>query len=279
MKLITWNVQWGLGVDRRLDLSRIVRDAKAIADFDVLCLQEVACGMSDLDGSRGEDQFAEFAALLPGYAAVEGVAVDLPGENGRRRRFGNLLLSRLPVGAILRYTLPWEAAATRNMPRHLLEVLVEAPFGPVRVMTTHLEWSSSALRAAEVEAVRDAHRTACERHATPRETGIGPYAPALTATSAILTGDFNMLPDDPIKRRIGDPIGAGIPALRDAWEAAHPGAPHPVSFCLYDRTAGEPHCCDYFFVSDDLVPRLSRIRYDRDSQASDHQPVLLELAG
>ena len=103
-----------------------------------------------------------------------------------------------------------------------------------------------------------------ERHATPRETGIGPYAPALTTTSAILTGDFNMLPNDPIKRRIGDPIGTGIPALRDAWEAAHPG---------------EPHCCDYFFVSDDLVPRLSRIRYDRDSQASDHQPVLLELAG
>jgi endonuclease/exonuclease/phosphatase family metal-dependent hydrolase len=277
MKLITWNVQWGLGADRRLDLSRIVGEAKAIADFDVLCLQEIASGMSDLEGLQGEDEFAAFAALLPGYAAVEGVAVDLPGEGGRRRRFGNLLLSRLPVGPVLAYTLPWEAAATRNMPRNLLDVLIEAPFGPVRVMTTHLEWSSSTLRAAQVEAIREAHRTACARHAKPRETGTGPYAPAPTAASAILTGDFNMRPDDPIKRRLGDAIGAGVPALRDAWEAIHPGEPHPVSFCLYDRTAGEPHCCDYILVSEDLVPRLSRIHYDERSQASDHQPVLVEL--
>ena len=40
MKLITWNIQWGRGVDGRVDLDRIVRTARAMADFDVLCVQE-----------------------------------------------------------------------------------------------------------------------------------------------------------------------------------------------------------------------------------------------
>ena len=33
MKLVTWNIQWGLGVDGRLDLKRIVDDARSLADF------------------------------------------------------------------------------------------------------------------------------------------------------------------------------------------------------------------------------------------------------
>jgi len=55
MRLITWNIQWGLGMDRRLDLERVVRDARRIADFDVLCLQEVADNFPELHGSRGEN--------------------------------------------------------------------------------------------------------------------------------------------------------------------------------------------------------------------------------
>jgi endonuclease/exonuclease/phosphatase family metal-dependent hydrolase len=39
LKLITWNIQWGLGIDGRVDLERIVRTAREMADFDVICLQ------------------------------------------------------------------------------------------------------------------------------------------------------------------------------------------------------------------------------------------------
>jgi len=42
MKLITWNIQWGHVIYWRVDLERIVRTAREMADFDVLCLQEVA---------------------------------------------------------------------------------------------------------------------------------------------------------------------------------------------------------------------------------------------
>ena len=72
MKIITWNTQWCRGIDGRVDPARIVAEAKRLADFDVLCLQEIADNFPDprLGGSKGEDQFAAIASLLPGYVAT-----------------------------------------------------------------------------------------------------------------------------------------------------------------------------------------------------------------
>jgi endonuclease/exonuclease/phosphatase family metal-dependent hydrolase len=277
LRIITWNIQWGLGLDETVDLRRLIHEARAIADFDVLCLQEVSDNFANLKGNDGSNQFAEFARLLPDYTAVEGVGLDIPDGAGRRRRFGNMILSRLPVAQVLRYTLPWEAAATRNMPRVLLEAVIEAPKGPLRVMTTHLEYSSSELRRAQVEGIREAHRTAHERHVTPRENGPGTYVRFPTTSSAVLTGDFNMRPEDPVKRRISDPLGNGAPRLLDAWEAAKGASPHPPSFCLFEQSNGPPHCCDFMFVTEDIASRVSRVAYDQNTQASDHQPGVLEL--
>jgi endonuclease/exonuclease/phosphatase family metal-dependent hydrolase len=277
LRILTWNIQWGLGIDEAVDLKRLIEDARAIADFDVLCLQEVSDNFANLKGNDGSNQFAEFGHLLPGYTAVEGAGLDIPDGEGGRRRFGNMVLSRLPVMQVLRYTLPWEAAATRNMPRLLLEAVIEAPSGPLRIMTTHLEYSSSELRHAQVSGIREAHRTAHERHMIPRENGPGTYVRFPTTSSAVLTGDFNMRPEDPVKRRISDPFENGAPRFLDAWEAANGASPHPPSFCLFEQSSGPPHCCDFMFVTEDLASRVSRVAYDQDTQASDHQPVLLEL--
>jgi endonuclease/exonuclease/phosphatase family metal-dependent hydrolase len=109
MKLITWNVQWCRGVDGVVDPVRIVAEAKRLADFDVLCLQEIADNYPHprLAGSDGADQFARISALLPEFTAVPGIAVDQPAEGGRRRRFGNLIVSCLPVLQVYRYLLPY----------------------------------------------------------------------------------------------------------------------------------------------------------------------------
>lgn len=277
IRIITWNIQWGLGIDERVDLKRLVDEARSIADFDVLCLQEVSDNFAELKGNGGENQFATLAALLPDYTVIEGVALDVPGRAGGRSRFGNMILSRFPVAQVLRYTLPWEAAETRNMPRLLLEAAVETSSGPLRVMTTHLEYSSDKLRRAQVQGIREAHRTAYERTVRPREDGPGTYARFLTSPSAVLTGDFNMRPDDPVKRSISDPFDNGAPALLDAWQVVHGSQPHPPSFCLFEQSNGPPHCCDFVFVTEDLAPRVSRIVYDQKTRASDHQPVLIEL--
>src|SRR5438876_10199239 len=108
MKLISWNLQWCRGCDGRVDPARIARVAREMADFDVLCLQEVARNYPGLAGSSGEDQFRLLADLLPGFTAIEGVAVD-EYHGGARREFGNLILSRYPVIQVLRHLLPWPA--------------------------------------------------------------------------------------------------------------------------------------------------------------------------
>ena len=48
MKLVTWNVQWGLGCDGRIDLRRIVKTAKELCDADVFCCQEVSHGRAEV---------------------------------------------------------------------------------------------------------------------------------------------------------------------------------------------------------------------------------------
>src|SRR5262245_43581768 len=277
MKLITWNIQFGVGIDGRNDLARIIAEARRIADFDVLCLQEVADSFPELKDNRGEDQFAGIAGLLPGYAAVAGVGVDVPAPDGRRKRFGNMLLSRLPVGQVLRHALPWEADAAKSMPRLLIEAVVTAPFGPLRVMTTHLEYYSARLRAAQVEGIRDVHRLASARAVQPPLAADGPFRPWPATRSAILTADFNMRNTDPAYARLLAPFEAGALPLVDSWALRHPGVPHPHSFCIYDQRYEQPHCCDCIFVTEDLAPRVSNVFFDTVTQVSDHQPVLIEL--
>jgi endonuclease/exonuclease/phosphatase family metal-dependent hydrolase len=283
MKLVTWNVQWCLGGDGRVDPARIVAEARAFADFDVLCLQEVACNFPALQGSSGEDQFALIARLLPGYTAVRGVAVDTAGPGGARRTFGNMILSRLPVMQVLRLQLPWPAdPAVPSMPRLLLEATVDAPFGLLRVMTTHLEYYSALQRAAQVEALRARHAEACA-HALGggvRDDSQGPFQSQPQTVSAILCGDFNQRPDDPLQARLtAESVSSGVPAFDDVWKQLHPGLAQPPTAGVHDRAQWpEAFACDFICATRDLRPRLRTITVDGRTRASDHQPMMVELA-
>jgi len=284
MRLMTWNVQWCRGVDQKVDPARIVAEARRLLDFDVLCLQEIADNYPDprLAGSAGEDQFAALAAELPGYTAIAGVATDQPADGGRRRRFGNLILSRLPVRQVYRHLLPSPVdPGVNGMPRMAVEAVVAAPFGEVRVLTTHLEWYSLKQRSAQVEALRAIY---AEGHAHARagtivdESG-GPFHTFLRPAATILCGDFNLEYDHPLHARMLAPFDDGTPPLANAWEVANPGAPYPATFKVHEKwVPGDPELhCDFCFVSAELVPRVRAVRSDRDVQASDHQPVMLEL--
>jgi endonuclease/exonuclease/phosphatase family metal-dependent hydrolase len=284
VKLITWNVQWCRGVDGNVDPARIVAQAKAIADFDVLCLQEIANNFPDprLAGSRGENQFAELARLMPGYQPVPGVAVEMAAEEGGRRHFGNMIFSRLPVGEVFRHLLPYPVdPGVNGMPRIALEAVIRAPFGAVRVITTHLEYYGRKKRTAQVEALRDiyAEGSGHARLGSVVDTDGGPFHTYLRPSPTVITGDFNLEPDDPLHARLKEPFEDGSPALVDAWEAANPGKPHPATFKIYEKEfPDQPELhCDFIFLSQDLAPRLRSIRVDQKTQASDHQPVLVEL--
>ncbi len=47
---------------------------------------------------------------------------------------------------------------------------------------------------------------------------------------------------------------------------------------MHDRETGiAPYCCDFVFVSEDLAARVAAVRVDAETQASDHQPVIVEF--
>jgi endonuclease/exonuclease/phosphatase family metal-dependent hydrolase len=285
MKLITWNVQWCRGVDQKVDPARVIATAARLADFDVLCLQEIADNYPDplLAGSEGEDQFAILASLLPGFTAIPGVAVDQIGDEGRRRRFGNMILSRLPVKQAYRHLLPYPADHdVPSMPRVAVEAVVEATFGDVRVITTHLEYYSLLKRSAQVEAMRAIYAEGYGYANNPRIATVdeGPYQALPRPAATIITGDFNLEPDDPLHARMSAPFPGGTPALADAWDVASPGIGHPPTFRIYEKAKpGDPELhCDFIFISENLRPRLRSIHVDTQTQVSDHQPVILTLA-
>ncbi len=282
MELITWNIQWGRGVDTVVDPGRIIRVCRELGDPDVLCFQEVGRNFPGLAGNAGKDVFAALSGELPGWTAVEGIAVDAVGEGASRRQFGNLILTRRPVLQAFRHLLPWPPEpGVPTMQRVALEVVIAGARGPLRVTTTHLEYYSGRQRAAQVERLRELQAEAAahaDDPAFPAKAG-GPFEARPRPRSGILTADFNLKPEDPLYARLQAPI-AGSPAYRDAWRVRHGDTPHAPTLGLYDKAQwpGEPFACDFIFVTEDLAPRVEDVVVQGATQASDHQPVLLRLA-
>lgn len=287
MELVTWNTQWCCGLDGQVSPGRIVETARALADFDVLCLQEVAQGFDTLPGVPG-DQPAELQALLPGFQLFFGAAVDeftIDGPSGpsgtsQRRRFGNLIATRLPALQVQHHALPWPAdAGVRNMPRMCSVVtLIDPLLGPVRVMTTHLEFYSPTQRMAQAQALFSLHHEACAlADAPPQADHSGsPFQSKVHTAQAILCGDFNLEPAEPEHALIQQPFSGH--GLHDAWALLNGAVPQDATFRLFDRSYGpEPVACDFVFVSESLARGVKRMQIDRHTRASDHQPVHLSL--
>ena len=281
MIVISWNIQYGKGADGRIDFPRIVGVVRRLGDADVICFQELAINFPELDGGAGADQPAILAALLPGYTPIFRPALDFGRPDGRRQYFGNMILSRLPVLQVLAHLLPRPAeAGIRSMQRQALEAVVEAPFGPLRVLTTHLEFHSEMHRLAQVDAIRARHEEAAVRAATPGDDDTrGTYRSVPRPATGLVCGDFNFEPGWPEYHRMLAPFPVGIPAFRDAWSVRNPGKPHAPTAGIYDADQWPkgPNCRDFVFVTGDLAGRLRRISVDVKTDASDHQPVLVEF--
>jgi endonuclease/exonuclease/phosphatase family metal-dependent hydrolase len=276
MRLITWNIQWGKGCDGVVDLARIVSVAKSLADADIFCFQEVSNGFASLDGDS--DQEAQLAALLPDHRAVFHPAVETFDNQGRSHRFGNMTLSRLPILQVASHLLPWpQDNSVRSMRRQALEVTVQAAFGPLRVTTTHLEYYSAAQREAQIERLLELQQEACtyRQAADARE----PYGRQVIAASGILCGDFNFDVSDPQHAMLHASSRPGL-NYRDAWTVCHPGLPHQPTCGVHDHLQWKngADCRDFVFVTEDMTARVRRMEVDGETTASDHQPVLIELA-
>ena len=238
-----------------------------MGEADVFCFQEVA--RHDPAFADGADQVAALAALFPGYEAVFGPTL-IRGE----RQYGNLLLSRLPVLQVFNHLLPHPpAGGIKHMQRQAIEAVVAAPFGPLRVMTTHLEYYSAAHRAAQVARLRAIQEEVAANETAPAKDAPSPYDPTPRPASLVLCGDFNIGPDD------AEYCALFAPPLVDAWTHARPGEPHPPTTGLFDRKQWPMggHCRDYFAVTPDVAARVASVACETASDASDHQAIRLAL--
>ncbi|WP_059173303.1 endonuclease/exonuclease/phosphatase family protein [Bacillus sp. FJAT-27445] len=132
IKVMTYNIHHGVGIDNVLDLGRIaslVREEGA----DIVALQEVDRHY----GARSnfEDQAQKLATLL-GYHYVYAANLDLhPTEEGaNRRQYGTAVLSKYPIIQSENYFLPsfWQEQ------RGLLETTINVKGSHIRVYNTHL---------------------------------------------------------------------------------------------------------------------------------------------
>lgn len=284
MKLVSYNIQYGLGRDGRYDLARI---ASEIADADIIALQEVdrfwkRSGMTDAP--------AEIAARLPRHHFVFGANLDMDAsfeQDGRiisrRKQFGTMILSRFPILSSRNHLLPkWGDRRHHSIQQGMLETVIAAPGGALRVCSVHLSHLCEATRMPQVAAMKDIIARApaeggawCGGHPEPAAGWTEEPEPPMPE-DVILMGDMNFTPESrEYALLIGD-VAPGYGRLTnragliDAWVAAGHDEAEGVT---YPGGARIDHC----FVSASLAPRIRAARVAEEAVGSDHWPLVVEM--
>ena len=285
MKLVTYNIQYGIGRDGKFDLARI---AASLEGADIIALQEVT---RNFMRNGGADLVAGLAGLLPDYFHVFGPAMDVDfgakdaaGRPANQRlQFGNMVLSRWPIAASRNLLLPRSRRTSRgNLQRGAMEALVMAPSGPIRVYSVHLDHVSSEERSAQIRHLKE------RVFAFPMEggaiTGSAEFGfPELPCPDEfVLMGDFNMVRDSPeylLMTGQPDPVEGRQIVLHhpvDALSLAG-GISGDAASWIDDLHPEKNRLIDFAFVHAGLVPRLKRAWIDCEAKGSDHLPVWLEM--
>lgn len=165
LRVLTWNIHHGEGVDGNFDLIRLANIIRSL-DVDLVALQEV----DRTTGRSGwRDQALELASLLKMYH-VYGAA--MPYDRGE---YGEAILSRWPIHRAETIQLP---KIEGSEPRALLIAEVDNPVtGPLRFAATHLAHDS------ELDRLEQARLIVQHLRESDRPT--------------ILAGDLNAQPDAP----------------------------------------------------------------------------------
>jgi endonuclease/exonuclease/phosphatase family metal-dependent hydrolase len=289
MKCVTYNIQYGIGMDGKYDLVRI---ADAVRGADLIALQEV-CRNHPENG--GHDLVAGLRDLLPDYFLVFGSPVQLDLGSGieggravsRYFEFGNMILSKSPILSSRNLLLPRRRSYRHlDLQRSALEAMVATPLGPIRFYSVHLDHLRADERIEQIRFLLDrVTRYALEGGAITGATEHGfPEPPHPEAF--VLMGDFNMVPGSPeyvaMTGRPDDDVGVPLNAVMPADAALHAGGAAALgpTWLDPDRPGDEARMrrLDYFFVQAGLVDHVGDVRVDVAATGSDHRPVWLELA-
>jgi endonuclease/exonuclease/phosphatase family metal-dependent hydrolase len=280
LTIVSWNIQYGKGVDGRIDLHRIADVVEQDGLPDVLCLQEIS--RNDPETANGSDQLSEMQKLFPNYEIFYGASQNRSGgKDGGRRQFGNLILTRRSPLQVFHHLLPSPAdPKAKFMSRQTTEIVLSTDSGALRLMNTHLEFFSEKQQLAQVKRIRELHEEAC---AQTREAGLDfpntPFASIQRPENMVICGDFNFVPESASYRLITSAFHDEVPDLVDAWYVVHPDNERSPTCGIFDHKQWKkgPHCRDYFFISQNLTPQVNQVSVNTETAASDHQPIRINF--
>lgn len=135
IKIVTFNIHHGEGIDRIVDLERIARVIEE-SDADIVALNEVDNRYSKR--SNDMDQLGWLSQRLKMNHAVFGPAIvsrTYRGAETIMRQFGNAVLSRFPI--VSKHNHIFKAPAVIEN-RALLEVRLDIDGQPLKCYATHL---------------------------------------------------------------------------------------------------------------------------------------------
>lgn len=179
VRIMTFNIHHGEGMDGQLDLARI---AKVITDAraDIVGLQEVDRGVE----RTGRRDILKELADLTGLSYAFGKNIDLQGGD-----YGNALLTRFPIVSEGNRLLEPVGGGEQ---RGVLQTVLDVHGRQVLVLTAHFDHRrDSAQRPRSAEQMRE----------MVTQWGAGPV---------VLLGDFNDVPESPAYETLSA-------VARDAW--------------------------------------------------------------
>jgi len=138
LRVMSYNIHVGVGMDKKLDLQRIA-DVINHERPDIVGLQEVDRGVKR---TEGKDEIAELAKLTDMHFAF---AHNLDFQGGQ---YGVAVLSRFPIGRIEHRKYENKRVAER---RGMLRVELNVAGRTVNFVTTHLDYQYADSRLFETE--------------------------------------------------------------------------------------------------------------------------------
>ncbi|PLT35645.1 endonuclease/exonuclease/phosphatase family protein [Bacillus sp. V5-8f] len=238
VKVMTFNIHQGRGIDRKLDLKRIsnvIRQAKA----DIIGLNEVDRYFSE------RSDFTDQALFLADQLKMEyvygpAVTIETPGAKPHRQ-FGNALLTRFPILQSCNHPFDFLPRITED--RALLEVKLKVGEHKVWAFVTHLSLAPF-LHKKQSAFILDVMK---------KKTG-----------PAFVMGDWNMSPVSKAWRQVTQ-------HLADVWTENNP------SQRGYTFPSKRPfRRLDYIFSTKEIIPIHSEV-ITLDKSASDHLPMMATL--
>ena len=279
MKIISYNIQFGRGLDGNVDLRRICDIVKGA---DLICLQEVESGW---ERSGNIDQASAIAEILTEYYYVFGSSFDVDQSYrtkdgkiiNRRRRHGDMILSRWPIVSSRTYNLPKKHYGRKfNMQMGFVEAVIQTEAEYFRLYNYHAGYLDTDERLQQIKYFSDVFNQ------SPKESGAwcgkadidgddwgnqcqSPSMPK----AAIVCGDFNASCDTEEYDYLVQHC-----ELVDCWMKLDP--PNINTSTLKHsqtedvRVSGK---IDHIMVSHGFVNRLRSVEIDDHANGSDHKPI------